>query len=860
LRQSIRLCKGTRGQHCGTIMLPAETSESYVGSQGMWRKTVLHFHTTPNERSADPFNAEEVVAVALAEGVNVIAVTDHNSIERVEAVAAAAAGTELVVIAGVEVETDRGHLVILAPGDGRPALPEFAARAGIRPDMEREFDQVVAIARNESWSGGKYRDALILIAAHADQEGSLLQPRQPLSVDRQVTLAMQLDAVEIVAEGTRRQYIAAGLKNSGREKAIIRASDVHRVGDTMYATWLYLPDVSTAAMRHGCCVPEAAIRFEQPDRGPVQTIETVSFDGGMHSGKTFSLVERTNALIGAPSTGKSLIIDAIRFAFGLQSPIEEVRAISENRLNRRLGVGTTVTVTGTSHGDPFRISRTWGGAQPVNPPFVPIIFGQTELVRRGMEDKPAMALLDVHCEEAPELKTRADEIRADIAAGFAEALALATRAREIGARVNNTEDGLEATRAQLTQLAGSEALARRAAELSRLRSWRERASRSIDEWIESYEADVAPEVPQPPSIDPAVFDATPYVAIQAIRSEQESARTRANEAARGTVARLRQLVMQNEDDLAGLEAQVTRELAAAGFGAGSDLLAELNALRSRLERLEADALELRGTQEAIERSAERLRQLVQQAEHTRDALRDARGTTCTQVNASMRTFYTRLEHDANAEHVDGLLEQAKTGTYQRRTSLGGVRETLDRSRLLEVAIREAEGRSDAGPMVARLEQQDDISRTASGRGQTDTLAAITGSWPEDGLKIFTFADNEPYEDLTEGMRALAIKEISFAASVLPVISDQPEDAVPPQNVFQDLVPTIRKQRVERQFILASHDANIVVAGDVEQVFVLTGQDADISGSLYDPAIRLAAMDILEGGHAAFELRKERYGE
>jgi hypothetical protein len=144
----------------------------------------------------------------------------------------------------------------------------------------------------------------------------------------------------------------------------------------------------------------------------------------------------------------------------------------------------------------------------------------------------------------------------------------------------------------------------------------------------------------------------------------------------------------------------------------------------------------------------------------------------------------------------------------------------------------------------------------------DALAELAGSWPSDGLIIEARDDSIPYGSLTEGMRALAIKEISFASSSLPVVTDQPEDAVPPQNVFQDLVPTLRKQRVNRQFILASHDANIVVAGDVERVIVLSGDrtEQDTTGSLYEPAVRVAAIDLLEGGHDAFELRRERYGE
>jgi hypothetical protein len=118
----------------------------------------------------------------------------------------------------------------------------------------------------------------------------------------------------------------------------------------------------------------------------------------------------------------------------------------------------------------------------------------------------------------------------------------------------------------------------------------------------------------------------------------------------------------------------------------------------------------------------------------------------------------------------------------------------------------------------------------------------------------------PFAEMTEGLRALAIKEVSFANSALPVISDQPEDAVPTRSIYESLVPTLREQRKNRQFILVSHDANIVVAGDVERIMVMRGQQESsaVVGSLFDSDVRDSALEHLEGGRAAFRLRADRY--
>jgi hypothetical protein len=137
-------------------------------------------------------------------------------------------------------------------------------------------------------------------------------------------------------------------------------------------------------------------------------------------------------------------------------------------------------------------------------------------------------------------------------------------------------------------------------------------------------------------------------------------------------------------------------------------------------------------------------------------------------------------------------------------------------------------------------------------------------WPGDGLELLQKVPGGTpiaFSNLTEGLRALGIKEISFASRDVPVITDQPEDAVPTASVFDSLVPTIRTQRAHRQFIIASHDANIVVAGDVERVYVLTGdstKEASV-GTLFDDQIRTHALAHLEGGARAFQIRQRRDG-
>jgi hypothetical protein len=101
----------------------------------------------------------------------------------------------------------------------------------------------------------------------------------------------------------------------------------------------------------------------------------------------------------------------------------------------------------------------------------------------------------------------------------------------------------------------------------------------------------------------------------------------------------------------------------------------------------------------------------------------------------------------------------------------------------------------------------------------------------------------------------------------PFIFDQPEDDLDNKFIMQELVPIFREIKKHRQVIIATHNANLVVNADSEQVIVAHNNDEIISyqaGSLENAAnspngIRHQVCDILEGGQVAFEHRERKYG-
>lgn len=131
-------------------------------------------------------------------------------------------------------------------------------------------------------------------------------------------------------------------------------------------------------------------------------------------------------------------------------------------------------------------------------------------------------------------------------------------------------------------------------------------------------------------------------------------------------------------------------------------------------------------------------------------------------------------------------------------------------------------------------------------------------------------DNVAIEQLSPGTRGVVLLLLYLAVDLQdqrPLIVDQPEENLDPNSVFNELVPHFREVRMRRQVIVVTHNANLVVNTDADQVIIASSvygaggglPEIDYqTGSLENPAIRGAVCEILEGGERAFLERERRY--
>jgi hypothetical protein len=124
---------------------------------------------------------------------------------------------------------------------------------------------------------------------------------------------------------------------------------------------------------------------------------------------------------------------------------------------------------------------------------------------------------------------------------------------------------------------------------------------------------------------------------------------------------------------------------------------------------------------------------------------------------------------------------------------------------------------------------------------------------------------KPLGQLSTGQQCTAILHLLLLENDDPLIMDQPEDNLDNAFIAERIVTQLRRAKTERQFVFATHNANIPVFGDAEWIGIFTSDGshaqmpATAQGSIDMPAIRERVADILEGGRKAFSLRKEKYG-
>ncbi len=161
---------------------------------------------------------------------------------------------------------------------------------------------------------------------------------------------------------------------------------------------------------------------------------------------------------------------------------------------------------------------------------------------------------------------------------------------------------------------------------------------------------------------------------------------------------------------------------------------------------------------------------------------------------------------------------------------------------------------------------------------------FTTNWFVIAYKV-TYQEDS-FSSMSEGKKAFVILKLllDFSKKECPILLDQPEDSLDNRAIYNELVEYIKTKKKTRQIIIVTHNPNLVVGADAENVIVanqdgVNSKNRDdlkfqyINGSLENSSkkaakcvtvlesqgIREHVCDILEGGDDAFKKREAKYG-
>ena len=127
-------------------------------------------------------------------------------------------------------------------------------------------------------------------------------------------------------------------------------------------------------------------------------------------------------------------------------------------------------------------------------------------------------------------------------------------------------------------------------------------------------------------------------------------------------------------------------------------------------------------------------------------------------------------------------------------------------------------------------------------------------------------DEIPFSDASAGQQATALLTVLLNQPGAPLIIDQPEDDID-NRAIDEIIKNIWQAKKHRQLLFTSHNANLVVNGDAELVVCCDYRESGnrtrgfikAEGAIDSKLVKQEITAVMEGGEKAFKLRKAKYG-
>jgi DNA repair ATPase RecN len=875
-----------------------------VGPGGAWHRADFHVHAPSSSdyeyREAD---ASERLGQALARSDCGFAVVlkhqEFPSRAELDAIQPHCPRTKLIPGAEINVIVDALFKKI-----GRDYF--FHCIVAVDPDGTGDYGYVLRKAQEElSYRSGEYpagfRSTLLDVGKFFRGNGALFIPAHlHQSTDPETSRSVDdiyddetflgfirdcaFDALEVrqvstaaFFDGTRRTFAGLSIPLS----VCVASSDAHHpdhVSARKRCTWVQAETKS---------FPELAAALSFPHR--ISLTEPISAHArviGVHIVGSFvpeswiALNAGLNALIGSKGSGKTALLECLRFVLNTPVPSERVENVRRHIAHVLGSSGYVECMVQRADGAQMTIMRRADSPDRI---VVSEKNGDTRVLGSSDAVPFPISILGWHEIEAVADKAGA---RIDLLDRIGDPHSVRKLYEEIGSNVERARDQLPLLQRQVKRL---DSALREAWELRRKRATLKRLEQgdllALQEQYEWYllteqkldalrvaasrrEPSVADGVKSRLSLDVETAPAPDTVGSAGPALTAVAEALRANEAT-------------EEDSINGLRAGL-RGLEAAVESASKELAVSFATFREtvyapKVNALPAEDREILSKQIQVLEETKRLplvekqcQEFMREVRSVAEELRALSDAIC-QIRENVVAGRERLVAGLNADLGSVRLRFLRSANQESRSRFQS-RHGADGAALL--GFVQAFGKAESYQNLRDL--FDKLASLTLQQEQWDVSALLWDVRLLDLLDVFDDDDVEislavgkagfvPLQNLSAGQRCVAVFPLLLRNTRGPLVVDQPEDNLDNRYIADVIAPDLLRRKQHQQFIVTSHNANLVVLTDADLVIHV---DSDGATSRFPAAgflscsasgVRQSVLDVLDGGETALAARQRKYG-
>ena len=366
--------------------------------------------------------------------IDVVGIADHGGIDRIDSLRRALQSVGLVVFPGFEISsTEKIHMVCLFPEvTNRDELNRYLGSLELTRPEETVWPSPLgcqALARKIQELGGFW------YAAHATQENGLLTRKSVHSwVDSDLLRAIQIPGALDDVPHEFKNIVLNKDPNWKRERpvAVINARDVAKpddLADPSATCLIKMTRPGFDAFKVAFLDPESRVRLnsQQPVEPP-GAIHEVRISGGYLDGLHAVLSGHLDTVIGGRGTGKSTLIECLRFALevppkGSQARKQHTEIIKENLGKEQARVEVELT-SAAQHGKRYVVSRRYGESPIVRDEQGQVsklrprdllpeidIYGQNEIYELAQDESSRLRLLERFLPQGEDAQADIDQVQ-----------------------------------------------------------------------------------------------------------------------------------------------------------------------------------------------------------------------------------------------------------------------------------------------------------------------------------------------------------------------------------------------------------------------------------------------------------------